>query len=216
MTTTNIYDMADTWSVAGTAFDGIKMNVTDTASAAASTLINLLVGGTTKFKVQKDGQVFMPGDGSSAFLDIPGSGTGLVLRAGASNAARFTTSGASVRDALSIVGSGLTIDCTAVRDAAADAWAHRRGVNAQTWRVYRTYTDASNYERLAIVPATGNHAITAEAAGTGSANIDLSLVPKGTGAVRFGTHSALAAETVTGYITIKDAGGTSRKVAVVS
>lgn len=32
----------------------------------------------------------------------------------------------------------------------------------------------------------------------------------------FGTHSAIAAETVTGYITITDAGGTSRKVAVVS
>ncbi len=30
------------------------------------------------------------------------------------------------------------------------------------------------------------------------------------------THSALAAETVSGYITIKDAGGTSRKVAVVT
>lgn len=36
------------------------------------------------------------------------------------------------------------------------------------------------------------------------------------GGVQFGTHSALAAETVTGYITIKDSGGTSRKLAVVS
>lgn len=32
----------------------------------------------------------------------------------------------------------------------------------------------------------------------------------------FGTHSALAAETVSGYITIVDAGGTTRKLAVVS
>ena len=47
-------------------------------------------------------------------------------------------------------------------------------------------------------------------------NIDLMLVPKGTGNVRFGTHSALSGETVTGYITIKDAGGTARKLAVVS
>jgi hypothetical protein len=36
------------------------------------------------------------------------------------------------------------------------------------------------------------------------------------GGMRFGTHSAIGAETVTGYITIKDSGGTSRKVAVVS
>ena len=33
---------------------------------------------------------------------------------------------------------------------------------------------------------------------------------------KFGTHSAIGAETVTGYITIKDAGGTSRKVTIVS
>ncbi len=34
--------------------------------------------------------------------------------------------------------------------------------------------------------------------------------------IYFGTHSAIGAETVTGYITIKDSGGTLRKVAVVS
>jgi len=36
------------------------------------------------------------------------------------------------------------------------------------------------------------------------------------GVVQYGTHSAIAAETVTGYITIKDSGGTTRKLAVVS
>lgn len=35
-------------------------------------------------------------------------------------------------------------------------------------------------------------------------------------ALKVGTHSAIAAETVTGYITIKDSGGTDRKIAVVS
>jgi len=45
---------------------------------------------------------------------------------------------------------------------------------------------------------------------------DIKLTP-GTGKnILMGTHSALAAETVTGYITIKDAGGTLRKLAVVS
>lgn len=36
------------------------------------------------------------------------------------------------------------------------------------------------------------------------------------GKVRFGTHAGVAAEVVTGYITIKDAGGTDRKLAVIS
>jgi hypothetical protein len=43
---------------------------------------------------------------------------------------------------------------------------------------------------------------------------DLYLNP--TGNVKFGSHSAIGAETVTGYITIKDAAGNTRKLAVVS
>jgi hypothetical protein len=37
-----------------------------------------------------------------------------------------------------------------------------------------------------------------------------------TGTLKFGTHSAIGAETVTGFITITDGGGTTRKLAVVS
>jgi hypothetical protein len=47
-------------------------------------------------------------------------------------------------------------------------------------------------------------------------DIDLRLIPKGAGVVRYGTHSAIGVETVTGFITIKDNGGTTRKIAVVS
>lgn len=47
-----------------------------------------------------------------------------------------------------------------------------------------------------------------------TASGDIVLSPSDS--VKFGTHSAIAAETVTGYITIKDSGGTSRKLAVVS
>ncbi len=52
-----IYDLSDTWNDAGTTFIAIKMNVTDTASAAGSKLIDLQVGGTTRFDVDKNGQV---------------------------------------------------------------------------------------------------------------------------------------------------------------
>jgi hypothetical protein len=47
-------------------------------------------------------------------------------------------------------------------------------------------------------------------------DVDIRMTPKGAGVMRFGTHSAIAAETVTGYITIKDDGGTLRKLAIVS
>jgi hypothetical protein len=38
----------------------------------------------------------------------------------------------------------------------------------------------------------------------------------GVGSLQFGVHSALGAETVTGYITVKDGAGTTRKLAVIS
>jgi hypothetical protein len=46
-------------------------------------------------------------------------------------------------------------------------------------------------------------------------NIDLALTPKGTGNVKFGTYTALMGLTTTGYIEIKDSGGTVRRLAVV-
>ena len=101
------------------------------------------------------------------------------------------------------------------RDAAATL-AQRNGTNAQTLRVYATYTSGSVYERLSLsTTATTGATIAVETLGA-TADLDLTFTPAGTGKVRFGTHSAIAAETVTGYITVKDSGGTTRKLAVVS
>lgn len=104
-----------------------------------------------------------------------------------------------------------TVDTQLVRDAA-DTVAQQRSTNSQEFRVYGTYTDASNYERISVRPDE----VAVESAGTGTANIDLNLTPAGTGKVRFGTHSAVGAETITGYIEVKDAAGTVRKLAVIS
>lgn len=49
-----------------------------------------------------------------------------------------------------------------------------------------------------------------------SANIDVFLVPKGTGRVRLGTHTAQSDAPITGYIEVKDAGGVLRKLAVIA
>lgn len=74
---------------------------------------------------------------------------------------------------------------------------------------------ATPVNSILITPSVTTNPVILGAQGSDT-NIDLSLTPKGSGVLRFGTHSALAAETVTGYITIKDAVGTSRKIAVVS
>lgn len=59
-------------------------------------------------------------------------------------------------------------DVSLVREAA-DILAQRDGVNQQSFRVYNTYTDASNYERLTLHCNGNNLDIVTEAAGTGAA-----------------------------------------------
>jgi len=51
----SLVDLAGTWSTSGTP-TAFKLNVTDTASNAASLLLDLQVDGTSKFKVTKAGQ----------------------------------------------------------------------------------------------------------------------------------------------------------------
>jgi uncharacterized protein YjlB len=49
-----------------------------------------------------------------------------------------------------------------------------------------------------------------------SAEGDITLVPNGTGRVKFGTFTTLTSHTASGYIEIKDAGGTTRRLAVIA
>lgn len=56
-----VYELTDTWNSGGTTFAAVKMNVTDSASAAGSKLLELEVGGTDKFTVDKDGDVVAAG-----------------------------------------------------------------------------------------------------------------------------------------------------------
>lgn len=219
MANANIYDMADTWNDAGTTFTAIKMNVADTASASGSLLMDLQVDDVSQFSVGKKKFTLLAKSGQNGFTfdasNLVNNDNSLrIISNGGSNWQFDTVNGfISVRGfAMGSVGGP---DIAIVRDAA-DALAQRRGTNAQTTRGYRTFTDASNYERWALQSGAGYFEWAAETAGTGTDTIDLRLTPAGTGLVQFGTHAEIAAETVTGYITIKDAAGNSRKLAVVS
>ena len=74
---------------------------------------------------------------------------------------------------------------------------------------------ASAVNYLQVTGAITTAAPSLAAAGSDT-NIDLTLTPKGTGNVRFGTLTANADAPITGYITIKDSGGTTRKLAVIA
>jgi hypothetical protein len=73
-------------------------------------------------------------------------------------------------------------DTTLYRDAA-NTLALRNSTSAQTFRVYTSYTSASSYERFAVNTAAGQITLAAEMADAGTDNVDLSLLPAGTGGV---------------------------------
>lgn len=52
---TPLLDLSQTWNDAAVVFTGIKLNVTSTGSAALALLMDLQVGGASKFKVDKTG-----------------------------------------------------------------------------------------------------------------------------------------------------------------
>lgn len=148
-----IYDLSDTWAASGTVFTGIKLNVTDTASAAGSLLMDLQVGGSSLFSVRKNGTSV------HASISIGGAAFG-----GDGN----WWSGNNLNVASVSVLSFGPADTVLRRDAA-NTLAQRNGVNAQAFNLYNTYTDASNYERGFMRFVSNTLRIGTEKLGTGAA-----------------------------------------------
>ena len=71
---------------------------------------------------------------------------------------------------------------------------------------------SANYFRIFSHAVGNSPGIQAEGS---DADIDIRLIPKGIGKVRMGTRVASADAPITGYIEIKDAGGTLRRLAVI-
>lgn len=154
-----IYDLTDIWNDSGTTFTGIKLNVTDTASASGSLLMDLQVGGVSRMHIAKTGQVV------ASNLTIPSitSPTTEIsngkIKLSFASPLQWTPTHAQA-----------TPDLSLYRDAA-NTLAQRNGVNAQTLRLYNTYTDASNYERMKFGWSSNVFEIKPENAGTGSARV---------------------------------------------
>jgi len=156
----NIYDMVDVWNASGTTFTAIKMNVTDTASAAGSLLMDLQVGGVSQFSVNKLGTVVAAQGRIRASL---GNSANYALSIGSAGFIGFTdTSGG---DTGSFFGG--SIDTRLFRDAA-NTLAQRNGTNAQAFNLYNTFTDASNYIRASFTQTATGLVLDSQFAGTGT------------------------------------------------
>jgi hypothetical protein len=136
------------WSTAGT---GLGVNA---ASGFGGRLLDLHANGTSVFRVASAGQV-TGASGTFASSVIDGSGITLLN----SRSVIFTG------DLSGTVNWG---DLFIARDAA-NTLAQRNAANAQTFRLYNTFTDASNYERGFLRWSSNVFEVGPEAAGTGTA-----------------------------------------------
>jgi hypothetical protein len=173
----NIYDLSDTWNDGATTFKGIGLNVTDTASASGSLLMDLQVGGASEFSVAKNGELRFSSLGfatrgviSRVSANTIGIGLTTAIRFVVDNVGAVVSSGNYFGfSPLSSLSSGPgTVDLSLFRDAA-DTLAQRRSTNPQAFRISNTHTDASNYERGKIAWESNVLRIGTEKAGTGSA-----------------------------------------------
>ena len=228
-----LLDLSQTWNAGAVAFSALKLNVTDTASASGSLLLDLQVGGVSKVSVTKLGALSATGltstgngrfggdraaigyshDGFStvsggmySFVSSAGSATvapdSAISRIGAAflaigngTAGDFSGSlklysieaGGNVSTPNYLIGRAsankLYLDGAAglfkfingttgtnlfqLAADAADTLALRNGASVQTLNLYGTYTDASNYERLAFTYGSNQFKISTESAGTG-------------------------------------------------
>jgi hypothetical protein len=150
------------------------------------------------------------GTGNYTFL----TGGGLQVRiadlASAVNYLRFVGSVTGGVADVSVDGSDINAPFSVSAKGTGSVRLRSNGANA-----FLALSESSAVNQItARARATGG-AAQIEATGT-DADIDLALESKGSGYVRLGTHAGLAGETLSGYITIKDSGGTVRKLAVVS
>jgi len=178
-----VLDLSQTWNNAAVAFTGIKLNVTDTASAAASGLLDLQVGGTSYFAAGKNFDIFLRGASgirlnaaSASTLDVYGNGTTSMMR--------LSTSRAAFLAEIGLGASPGSPDVILSRDSAG-ILAQRNGTNPQVFRVYDTYTDASNSAGVMLSAwESGDWVqIRAFTNGTGADNYGIALTPTGTGAI---------------------------------
>jgi hypothetical protein len=79
-----------------------------------------------------------------------------------------------------------------LRQDASDILAQRRSTNAQTFRCYGTFTDASNYVRAALSSTSTAVTLAAETAGTGADDIPLNLTAAGAGTVKVNSVAEVA------------------------
>jgi len=168
-----IYDFTDTWTSAGTTYNGIKLNVTNTASSASSLLMDLQIGSVSLFKVSKGGVVSVGGEGvlnAGNWLYLGGSTSTSVQSVAIRNGEFNLPSDMAVQWSTGLGASDNGNGGSISTKDGSNIYAIGRGasLSAAKIRPYNTFTDVSNYERAVFGWDTNVLTIGTEAAGTGT------------------------------------------------
>ena len=147
----SLISLAQTWNTTGTPA-AFKLNVTDTASNASSLLMDLQVGGSSRFSISKSGLVT-----TSNQFARSNSAFGIASNGADFEFSSFGTTRVFIRNTGHFEsrqsGGGITWNFgsgtrLALVHEADHVLAQAVTTNAQTFRLYNTVTSATNFERL--------------------------------------------------------------------
>ena len=176
-----VLDATQTWNNAAVTFTGLRVNVTNTASAAASLLADVQVGGSNVFSINRAGALGAGGAAWLAFNSAFGSAANLggvwsfgngqvAFNVGSSLGGGSGTvqigAGASLGWSSNTQPTAANADLRLWRDAA-DTLALQRTTSPQTFRIYSTFTSTTSFERLNIAAQTGGSFIIGTEKGSG-------------------------------------------------
>jgi hypothetical protein len=187
---TPAYSSTATWNVGGTTYQHIFANITNTASAAASTLIDLQVGAASQFKVTVGGAATIANGLTVSASGITVTAGGLTVSAGTSALQALTATTGVFSSNVGITGTATVTSSSATSLTV--------GLNGATNPAFTV--DSSTALQVAGLKVTG--AVTggtvAVAVTDSGANANLSLDAKGSGTI-------VIAGTSTGAITLSRA-----------
>jgi hypothetical protein len=180
------------------------------SSSSTGALVQRAAGGGTntslEFVAKGSGSIQFATNNTIANIQLQVANT-----ASAVNYVQVTGGATTVRPRIDFTGSDTNVGGAFVAKGSG-AFLFASDANASTIQFFISRTgSATNY--LQVTGGATGSAPVLSAQGSSDTDVDITFTPKGAGAVRFGTHTGTIL-TPTGYITIKDSGGTTRRLLV--
>jgi len=148
--------ISQTWSNTNVAFTGLLVNITNTGSSNTSTLIDIQTNGTTLFGVSRDGVIGrFNASGTRSGISFNGQSANRVVISAADavqvyiGSDDFGLGGATILrwDSSGGAPTGTGVGLALLRDGANHVLGQRVGTNPQTYNIYNTFSNSTNYER---------------------------------------------------------------------